>query len=193
MPAAPASPGSAPGVYVAVVGPSGAGKDTLIAAARERLAGDDRLVFPRRWITRPPDPSEPSEELTRAEWERRCERGGCALSWEAHGIAYAIPSHVEHALAAGRSVIANTSRGVLGNALARFPRAAAIVVTASSETLAARLARRGREDAVDRTRRLARTPRPVPPEMRTVEVQNDGGLDEAVERFVAAVRQLAEP
>ena len=188
---APGASVLAPGIFIAVVGPSGAGKDTLIAAARERLAGDDRFAFPSRWITRPPDPTEPSEELTRAEWERRCEAGECALSWKAHGIAYAIPAHVDGEIAGGRAMIANTSRGVLGDALARFPRSAAIIITASRDTLARRLAERGREDAADRTRRLARAPRPVPPGMRTIEVANDGDIEEATDRFVDAVRQLA--
>jgi ribose 1,5-bisphosphokinase PhnN len=41
-----------PGRLLAVVGPSGAGKDTLIARARTRLAGDPMIVFPLRIVTR---------------------------------------------------------------------------------------------------------------------------------------------
>ena len=40
------------GVFVAVVGPSGAGKDSVIDHARSVLAGDDRTHFVRRVITR---------------------------------------------------------------------------------------------------------------------------------------------
>jgi len=40
------------GTLVLVVGPSGAGKDSVIGALRQRLAGDDRVAFARRVITR---------------------------------------------------------------------------------------------------------------------------------------------
>jgi ribose 1,5-bisphosphokinase len=43
------------GAFVAVVGPSGAGKDTLIAHARSALAGEPQIDFVRRVITRPSD------------------------------------------------------------------------------------------------------------------------------------------
>ena len=181
---------SGSGAFVAVVGPSGAGKDTLIAGARDALAGDDRFAFPARWITRPPDETERSEELSADEWSRRCQAGECALSWQAHGIAYAIPASVDGDIGAGRLVVVNVSRGVLAQALARFPRVAALCVTASPETLAARLAARAREGAADRARRLARAPRPLPEGLCSVEIGNDGTREEALAAFVAALETL---
>ncbi len=44
------------GCFVAVVGPSGAGKDTIMDAARVALASDMRFHFVRRIITRPQMP-----------------------------------------------------------------------------------------------------------------------------------------
>ena len=180
------------GTFVAVVGPSGAGKDALIAAAREALGDGDRFAFPARWTTRPPDASERSVELSEAEWHRRRASGACALAWEAHGVAYAIGASVDADVAAGRIVVANVSRGVLGAALARFPRVVAFEVTASRATLAARLAARGREDAADRARRLDRAPRPMPEGLRRIEIANDGTLEAAARAFVDALRSLDE-
>lgn len=41
------------GAWVFVCGPSGAGKDSVLAWAREALAGRSDIVFARRLITRP--------------------------------------------------------------------------------------------------------------------------------------------
>ena len=43
------------GTLILVVGPSGAGKDSIIAGAAERLRDNPKLVFARRVITRPPE------------------------------------------------------------------------------------------------------------------------------------------
>ena len=41
------------GTLILVIGPSGAGKDSIIAGAAERLRDDKRILFARRVITRP--------------------------------------------------------------------------------------------------------------------------------------------
>ena len=46
------------GALVMVVGPSGAGKDALIAGARAAFKGEDRLFFVDRHVSRPAHPSE---------------------------------------------------------------------------------------------------------------------------------------
>ena len=174
------------GAFVAVVGPSGAGKDTLMeAAARSR----PDLELARRVITRPPAPgTERFESVSEAEFERRRSAGAFALDWQAHGLSYAIPAAVERDVGAGRVVLANLSRAVLDAARARFPGMRVLVVTAAPEVLAARLAARGREDAGDIRRRLSRAVEvPAGPDVHVVD--NGGRMEEALAAFLCALPQ----
>jgi len=104
-------------------------------------------------------------------------------------LAYGISADIATDLAAGRVVVANVSRTVIAEAARRFP-VRVIAVTAPPEVLAARLAARGREDADDAARRLARAvalPGAVPAET----VANDATLAEGVARFLAALSRAA--
>ena len=97
-------------MLVLVVGPSGAGKDTLLDAARRKLAGDTRFRFVRRVITRPANAGgEDHDPVTEAEFATR----HFALQWQAHGLRYGIPADIADDLASGRVVIANVSRAVI--------------------------------------------------------------------------------
>ena len=143
-------------MLVPVVGPSGAGKDTLMAAARARLAGDARFLFARRCITRPAEAGgEDHIAMSVPEFEDVRDAEGFAFWWAAHGLLYGIPREAEAALAAGRVVVANLSRTVLAEAAARWPMRV-LFITAPLAVLAARLAARGREDTRDIGVRLAR-------------------------------------
>ena len=90
-----ADAGQAGGRLVLVVGPSGAGKDSLIEAARRALAGHPRFVFPRRLVTRPCDPgSEDHDSLTEEAFASEREAGAFFLHWGAHGLHYALPGSI---------------------------------------------------------------------------------------------------
>ena len=176
------------GVLVAVVGPSGAGKDTLMEAARAALGRDDRVAFLRRAVTRPAGAGgEDHLALSRNAFLRARDAGAFALWWEAHGLLYGLPrAALEGALASGRLVIANLSRRVLGEAAARHP-LRVLEITASPPVLAARLAARGREGAADVARRLARQA-PLPPGLPLETVVNDGSVEEGAARVVRVLR-----
>ena len=101
-----------PGRLVLVVGPSGAGKDTLIARARAACHGDATVVFPRRIVTRPPSPFEDNEFMPETAFEQAAAEGAFAFWWSAHGHMYGIPLTVDFDIGAGRTVVCNVSRTV---------------------------------------------------------------------------------
>jgi phosphonate metabolism protein PhnN/1,5-bisphosphokinase (PRPP-forming) len=177
-------------MLIAVVGPSGAGKDTLMAGARAALTRDARFRFARRAITRPAEAGgEDHEALTEAAFITRRDAGGFALHWQAHGLHYGIPRDIEADMAARRVVIANLSRAVLPEASTRYA-LRVLNITAPIEVLAARLAARGRESAADIAGRLAREV--VLPEGLDIErVMNDADVAEGVARVLAALNRAA--
>lgn len=173
------------GRLVLVVGPSGAGKDTLIAQARAALADDPHYVFPRRVVTRPAMAElEDHDTLSEAEFEHRRAQGGFALDWQAHGLCYGLPASLTDDLAAGRTVVVNTSRHVIGLARERFPDCVVALVTARPEIRAARLAGRGRESADEVEARLRREGAPLPEGTRAETIDNSGSLADGVARFM---------
>jgi ribose 1,5-bisphosphokinase len=175
-----------PGRIFAVVGPSGAGKDTLIEAAR-RARPDLHIV--RRVITRPPEAGgEPYEAVTAEEFARRKAAGEFVLDWEAHGLSYGIPTSVERAMSEGRDVIFNGSRAMLGPAWETFPGLTVIHVTASIPVLADRLASRGRETKDEIARRLTRASYEIPYGIGVRVVENNGTLESAVAAFLDALQ-----
>jgi ribose 1,5-bisphosphokinase len=170
------------GTLFLVAGPSGAGKDTLIAAARGRLKTTH--AFPARVITRPgDDTSEAHVPASTAAFEAAAARGQFALRWQAHGTWYGIPAGIGDQLASGQHVVVNVSRTVVPEARARFSPTRCILVTASPGQLSSRLAARGREGAAAIAGRLEREIDVSPDHV----ISNDGPLESAVEAFITAL------
>ena len=137
---------------IVVVGPSGAGKDSVLQAWRKLLPPAAAPAQVRRVITRPPDPHgenhEPIDEATFAP------------------------------LAEGRWVVMNGSRGHLPQLRRRAPKAHVVEVTAPPEVLAQRLAGRGRENPEAVAARLARE---TPGSDASLVVSNTGDVAEAAQ------------
>lgn len=172
---------------IAVVGPSGVGKDSVMQALADR---DPGFRIQRRVITRPEDAGgEEFTGVTPEEFARMAAAGDFALHWQAHGLSYGIPVEVYDLRKGARAVLVNLSRGVLRAAQDRFGDLIVLSLTAASEVLAERLAARGREDAADRARRLDRAGAPLPGGLRRViEVDNSGALEATVETVLTRLQ-----
>lgn len=133
-----------PGRLILVVGPSGAGKDTLIGLAQSARAGDDRIVFPRRVVTREASSFENNEAVSQIVFGQMLARSDFAFQWEAHGLRYGIPRSIIDDIRAGRTVIMNASRTIIDSARRSYANVRVIAVTAPADVLAQRVAARGR-------------------------------------------------
>ncbi len=180
------------GTLILVVGPSGAGKDTLITGARAALKGDQRFVFPRRAITRPQVAgTEDSETMAPGAFAAAMAAGAFALAWRAHNFSYGIPISIEAVLRQGRHVIINVSRSVIPEARQRYQPLHIVEAWAPPEVLAERLADRGRESDNEIGQRLARANAVEVEGPDVTRIPTTGTVDETLERFLVILRALA--
>ncbi|WP_163850892.1 phosphonate metabolism protein/1,5-bisphosphokinase (PRPP-forming) PhnN [Pseudooceanicola aestuarii] len=179
------------GRLIAVVGPSGVGKDSVMTALAQARPG---IRLARRVITRPATAGgEAFDSVTFDDFATRAAAGEFVLHWRAHGLRYGIPRSVEVDLEAGHDVVANLSRAVLGTARARISRVVVIQLSAPAEVLAERLAARGRESAEDIAARLRRADFALPAGIAAWAVDNSGPLDQTVARLLALLDQDDSP
>lgn len=143
------------GAWVFVCGPSGAGKDSVIEAARHIIEPRPDIVFARRMVTRAAQPGSDHDAVTEAGFLELLESGGLSWHWQAHGYSYGIARRYEDDVLAGRRVVVNGSRAHVLS-LAPSSSLRVIEVTADPQQLANRLMQRGREDSSAVADRLAR-------------------------------------
>ena len=168
-----------------VVGPSGAGKDTLIAGAKVM---HPEMHWARRVITRPEVAGgEPFEGVSPAAFEQRKAAGEFVLSWQAHGLSYGVPRSEIAPRGKGFDVLINGSRGAIAAARAVFDDLIVLRISAPSHVLAERLAARGRESKADILARLARSSFDLDADIPVLDIANDTSPTEGVARFLAAI------
>jgi len=177
---------------VPVVGPSGVGKDSVLAYAATELRNDADMVFVRRTVTRPTTAGgEDFIGVTEKEFTRLVENDAFCLHWPAHGLHYGIPMSASAAVDAGKVVVANLSRGMIAAARERFPRTLPIAITAPRAIVEQRLRSRGREDDASIALRLARLDAWQAEENDLVKIDNSGSLEMAGMALVTTLRGLA--
>lgn len=177
------------GALIAVVGPSGAGKDAVIDEARQHYANDARVVFPQRVITRPAGPGEDHQPVSDEEFDAIERSGGFALSWCAHGLRYGVPRFIVSAVQEGSLAVVNVSRAILGELDASFPRVRVVRVTVPESVREARILTRGRETSAAALARLNR-PDPAPGRPVDLEIVNDGSLADAGAALISFVQDV---
>ncbi|TNB49924.1 phosphonate metabolism protein/1,5-bisphosphokinase (PRPP-forming) PhnN [Martelella lutilitoris] len=174
---------------IVVVGPSGAGKDSLIGYAKAAFSGHPNVRFVRRVITRPCDgTTEDHASMTPEAFAAAKAAGGFAVTWAAHGLEYGIPEEHRAFVASGGVTIANGSRPALPLFDKAFAAMTVVNVTARPEIRAERLQARGRESREDILERLARSTTAIHGNFDVVNIDNSGALEDAGEALVRVIR-----
>lgn len=171
------------GRLIAVVGPSGVGKDSVMAGLCDVMP---YLHLVRRVITRAPElVGEEYDAVSVEQFETLVQDGAFAIHWSAHGLHYGIPITVKYQLGKGTDCLVNFSRKALAHASNIFPRFLVLNITAEPETLARRLVARGRETTKEISKRLEEANKPLPEGLEVVHLANDGPLSQTIARGAA--------
>lgn len=184
-----------PGRLIYLIGPSGSGKDSLLDAARSRLA-DRGCRIVRRVITRSAEAvGEAALSVSPQQFLEMDAQGAFALSWHANGLSYGIPREIDDWLAAGEDVLVNGSRAHLKNARLRYPNMLVLLLTVDEAVLRQRLLARGRESLIEIDQRLARNARfnegvLADNDVALLLLDNSGPLENTVERLLACIDEF---
>lgn len=179
------------GRLIAVVGPSGVGKDSVMEGI---IAACPAVKRVKRTITRAPDlGGEDYFSVSPSEFAQAVEEGAFCVHWGAHDLHYGIPVQTLSDVSNGQQCLANFSRKALITAASVFERMIVLNITAKPATLAKRLAARGRESSEAIAKRLATADKPLPEGIETVHVGNDGPLHETVEAALMALSLAKTP
>jgi len=180
------------GRLVYVVGPSGAGKDSVLDYARVRLPARSGIIFARRFITREPGSGgEQHIPLSVSAFERLLENRQFALHWDANGLRYGIGREIGIWMNLGLHVVVNGSREHLPTALEQFHDAFVVCITAPVEVIRQRLSQRKRENDAEIENRIRRsTALTLPSGQQVTTIVNDGALETAGDALLRALSSV---
>ncbi|MCL2591713.1 MAG: phosphonate metabolism protein/1,5-bisphosphokinase (PRPP-forming) PhnN [Betaproteobacteria bacterium] len=192
------------GTLVYIMGPSGSGKDSLIAYARRSMnapyaltwnaharQGLRPVLFARRYITRPAIAGgERHIALTQEEFRLFEGQGGFSLSWKSHGLRYGIGSEIDLSLAEGAVVVVSGSRKYLPEAMKIYPELIPLLISARPDVLRGRLEKRGREASAEIGERLLSASMKVPDIPGLIRLDNSDVLEKAGAVFADLLSRL---
>lgn len=174
-----------PGRLILVVGPSGAGKDTLIGLVQAACAGDSNVVFPQRVVTREASAHENNDAVSQTQFGQMLAHGDFAFQWEAHGLRYGLLNSLVDDIRAGHVVVVNVSRTIIEFARRSYANVAVVLVTAPEEVLAERLTARARPSDGRLDDRLRRAVVSAAPD---IVIQNIGPAEDHAAELLKAVQ-----
>ena len=186
------------GRLIYVVGPSGAGKDSVLEYARTRLDANAGIIFARRFITREPIVGgEQHIPVSASDFERIRIQGYFSLYWDANGLRYGIGNEIQIWMSLGFHVVVNGSREYLPKAIEQYPDTLIICITAPVETIRNRLHQRARESIEEIEKRIKRASMLTPGSGHHVTtIINDGTLrvaGDTLMRTLLSIKSKAPP
>jgi ribose 1,5-bisphosphokinase len=174
------------------MGPSGAGKDSVLGYARGNIDPARKIIFAHRYITRPADSGgENHVALGPAEFAARKAAGLFAFDWEAHGTRYGIGIEIDAWRRAGCVVVVSGSRAHFRTLDARALGLVPVLITVPPDVLRQRLSSRGRDDAASIEERLHRASTEAAVDDNVVVIDNSGPLADAANKLIALLVEAA--
>lgn len=162
---------------ILIVGPSGAGKDTLLRYAN--ITFKDKLNFVKRYITRQADLNESNYFIDEDAFKVLEDNNYFASHWSAHGNFYGIPKKF---IVNGMNII-SISRSRIKDFESQYGDVYTINITISKEQLKQRLLSRARESEEEIEKRLSRNYEKIEAK-NLIEFDNSGSLEESKNKFI---------
>lgn len=168
---------------VLIIGPSGAGKDTLIKEAKKEFK--EKINFVKRYITRESDVNESNYYIDEYAFEILRHNSYFASSWNAHGNFYGIPKRF---IKNGINLI-SISRGRIKDFENLYDNVYTINITLPKEILNQRLLKRGRENKEDIEKRVQREYEKIEAK-NLIEFDNLASIEDSKKNFISLLKRI---
>jgi len=172
------------GQLVFIVGPSGAGKDSILRLAKEKIPKNTNIVFALRYVTRQTEHENEEIEISHSEFNLLLKSQFFCMHWQAHDLSYGISKRIETLLKYNKTVIVNGSRQYIPTALQRFPFMKIVLIQVPAAIAKSRLEQRGREDQKHIMLRMQRDSKIEAPEELIYTIDNSGPIEEATSKLM---------